>query len=270
MSVNVVTVVQARVGSTRLPGKALRQVGGKPLLWWQLQRMMRSKLSGSIVVAVPEGKAQSPIAALCRDLGIPVVSGPEDDLLERHLMAARIHRADVVVKVPSDCPLIDPAVMDAVIAVHLDHPNATDYVSNLHPMSWPDGQDVEVIPTDVLEEAGAEARHAFEREHTTPFIWERPERYRLANVTWDRDRSNDVRLTVDYPEDLAVVEAVLSDLPLHAGVDRIVAYLDERPEIAGLNTGFRGVNWYRHHLPELFTVGVGDTRWAPGERDAAC
>jgi spore coat polysaccharide biosynthesis protein SpsF len=265
MSVNVVTVVQARLGSTRLPGKAIRPVAGKPLLRWQLERMQMSALAGELVVAIPEGPDEDPIVEICEAMSVPIVRGHATDLLDRHLVAARRFQADVVVKVPSDCPLIDASVMDAVIGVHLDNPNATDFVSNLHPMSWPDGQDVEVIPIDVLEEAAEEATRPFEREHTTPFIWERPERYRLANVCWDRDRSVDIRLTVDYAEDLALVDAVLTALPVDADVEDIVAFLDLNPEVGRLNARFRGVNWYRHHLAELTTVASTDTRWAPGE-----
>lgn len=269
MSVNVVTVVQARMGSTRLPGKAMRLVAGMPLLWWQLRRMSRSALAGRIVVAIPEGRLEDPIVTLCSQLAIPVVRGHKSDLLDRHLTAARAFSADVVVKVPSDCPLIDPAVMDLVIGTHLNNPNATDFVSNLHPMSWPDGQDVEVIPMDVLEEAGAYADRAFEREHTTPYIWERPHHYRLANVAWEYDRALDVRLTVDYPEDLTLMEAILTSLPQHSSVEDIVAFLDGNPGIAGLNAAYRGVNWYRHHLDDLTTVRASDTRQAPSEAGTA-
>jgi hypothetical protein len=120
--------------------------------------MADSGLAGQVVVALPHGEEQDPIAEVCASMSIPVVRGHESDLLDRHLVAARAFGADVVVKVPSDCPLIDPAVMDLVIATHLANRTVSDFVSNLHPMSWPDGQDVEVVPIDVLEEAAAEAR----------------------------------------------------------------------------------------------------------------
>jgi spore coat polysaccharide biosynthesis protein SpsF len=227
--------------------------------------MADSGLAGQVVVALPHGEEQDPIAEVCASMSIPVVRGHESDLLDRHLVAARAFGADVVVKVPSDCPLIDPAVMDLVIATHLANRTVSDFVSNLHPMSWPDGQDVEVVPIDVLEEAAAEARRPFEREHTTPFIWEQPARYRLANVAWHRDVWRSHRLTVDYAEDLELVEAVLAGLGGRAPVEEIVGFLEAHPHVDGLNARFRGVNWYRHHLDELTTVTAGDTRPAPGE-----
>lgn len=263
MSVNVVTVVQARTGSTRLPGKVLALAGGRPVLETQVTRMARSQLAGTIAVATTTDPADDPILAICRPLGIQTVRGHSTDLLDRHLQTARELGGEVVVKVPSDCPLIDPEVIDQVIAAFLS--GGHDYVSNLHPPTWPDGQDVEVLSRDVLEEAHRQAVPGFEREHTTPYVWERPERYRLANVGCDRDLSAVYRLTLDYPEDLALIDAVLNALTPDAGVAEIVEYLSEHPEINDLNAAYRGVNWYRHHLDQLQTVSHADTRFAPGE-----
>lgn len=265
MSASVVTVVQARTGSTRLPGKVLRPAGGSAVLATQIRRMEGSRLAGRIVVAVTTDPSDDVLVEHCRVLGVDVVRGHPTDLLDRHLLAGRRFGADVVVKVPSDCPLIDPAVIDRVLSTHLGVGGGLDYTSNLHPPTWPDGQDVEAVSMEALEVAGAEATADFEREHTTPFIWERPDRFRLRNVTWDRDLFADYRLTIDYPEDLALVDAVLTHLPYDAPIEEIVSFLSEHPGIADLNAAYRGVNWYRHHLDRLRTVGVSDTRWAPGE-----
>jgi spore coat polysaccharide biosynthesis protein SpsF len=229
--------------------------------------MRCSRHAGTIVVAIPDVGDQRALIEVCAELDIPVVRGPENDLLQRHLIAATSYDADVVVKVPSDCPLIDPSIMDLVIGVFLMNPNWVDFVSNLHPMSWPDGQDVEVVPVDVLEEAVEEATQPFEREHTTPFVWERSDRYRCVNVTWQRDLSDVYRLAVDYPEDLEVVRAVLDNLPSTASIDDIVDFLDRNPEVGARNAEHRGVNSYRHHHSELQTVGADRTRLAPGDRE---
>jgi spore coat polysaccharide biosynthesis protein SpsF len=170
-----------------------------------------------------------------------------------------------VVKIPSDCPLIDPHIVDRVVGTFLAAPDAFDYVSNLHPQSYPDGNDVEVLPLAALRLAHREARRPHEREHTTPFLWDQPERFRIGNVLWEdgRDLSRSHRLTVDYPEDFALVRAVYEALhrpdapPFTLG--EILLLLDERPEIYALNRHLAGVNWYRHHLAELRTVGRGDT-----------
>src|SRR5262249_41286479 len=140
------------------------------------------------------------------------------------------------------------------------------YVGNLHPATYPDGNDVEVMPLSVLEAARREATRGLEREHTTPFVWERPERFRLRNVPWERglDLSMSHRFTIDYPEDYAFVRAVFEGLwqperPIFS-LDDILAFLERRPDVFALNAKFAGVNWYRNHLGELKTVGRAETR----------
>src|SRR5262249_1543199 len=163
---------------------------------------------------------------------------------------------DAVAKIPSDCPLIDPGAIARVLGAFLDDPERFDYLGNLHPASWPDGNDVEVMPSPALEMAWREASRTFEREHTSPFLWERPDGFRLGNVLWEdgRDLSMSHRFTVDYPEDYAFVAAVYEALwrperPVF-GLAEILALLAERPEIFDLNSRYAGVNWYRHHLGE--------------------
>ncbi|HTQ81478.1 MAG TPA: acylneuraminate cytidylyltransferase, partial [Thermoanaerobaculia bacterium] len=175
--------------------------------------------------------------------------------------------ANVVVKIPSDCPLIDPGVIDRVLGFYIENAGRYDYVSNLHPATYPDGNDVEVLPLAVLETAWREAEQPFEREHTTPFVWERPERFRLGNVPWEtgRDLSMSHRFTIDYPEDYAFLSEVFEalwapDRPLF-GLAEILALLAERPEILALNSRYAGVNWYRHHLADLKTIDPEETRF---------
>lgn len=280
MSARVVTVVQARMGSTRLPGKILRTVFGRTLLERQLERMNQARHVGEIVVAIPTGARDDTLADLCEDIGVDCFRGDENDLLDRHVQAARAYAAEVVVKIPSDCPLIDPAIIDRVLAVALDDPARFDYVSNLHPATWPDGNDVEVMRMDALETAWREANRALEREHTTPFLWERPDRFRLENVVWEsgRDLSMSHRFTTDYEEDIAFVDAVFERLyprDPQFGLDAILRLLDEEPALGEINARYAGVNWYRHHLDELSTVDETMTRRAAtdgpatGDRDHA-
>jgi spore coat polysaccharide biosynthesis protein SpsF len=170
-----------------------------------------------------------------------------------------------VVKIPSDCPLIDPRIIDRVVSVYRTDPDAHDFVSNLHPASYPDGNDVEVVPRSILEIAWREAASAHEREHTTPFIWDHPERFRIGNVRWNGgpDLSMSHRFTIDYPEDLAFVRAVFAELyrPDEAPfpLESILALLEQRPEIMALNRHLAGINWYRHHLDQLRTVSRSET-----------
>ena len=266
VSPRTLVVVQARTGSTRLPGKVLLPLAGAPLLQRMLERVRAARTPFDLAVATTDEAADEPIRALCQEIGVACVSGDPTDLLDRHYQAALELSADIVVKIPSDCPLIDPGAIDRVLGFYLANADRYDFVSNLHPGTWPDGNDVEVVPLPVLAAAWREAERPFEREHTTPFIWERPERFRLGNVAWEtvRDLARTHRFTIDYPEDYDFVAAVYAalwrpDRPVFA-LDEILELLAERPDLQGLNARYAGVNWYRHHLDELQTVGPGDTR----------
>jgi len=265
----VVTVVQARVGSTRLPGKVLMSLGGLTVLERLVERARASALAGTIVVATTTEQADDEIEALCRRTGVACVRGHPTDLLDRHQEVAERFAARHVVKIPSDCPLIDPMEIDRVLECYLDGRGRLDYVSNLHPGTQPDGSDVEVFSRDALEVAWLEAGAAHEREHTTPYFWDQPGRFRTANVRRrdGRDLSRSHRVVLDYAEDYRVIRAVFDALypadPCFS-IDDIVYFLDAHPEIAQINEAYRGVNWYRHHLGALRTVGAGDTREVAG------
>ena len=238
---------------------------GKPLFVRQAERVLAARLRGRVVVATTTEPGDDPIEAICRDEGLECFRGDALDLLDRHYRAALRYPAEAVVKIPSDCPMIDPAVIDQVIGFYLDHSGQYDFVSNLHPASWPDGNDVEIMTFSALEQAWREANRPMEREHTTPFIWERPERFRIGNVRMDggADLSMSHRFTIDYAEDYRFISAVYDELypsdPFF-GVGKILALLERRPDIYELNAGYAGVNWYRHHLKELKTVGAGHTK----------
>ncbi len=268
----VLVVVQARTGSTRLPGKVLLPLAGKPLLIRMLERVLAARTPAQVVVATTRDPGDDPVVELARQAGVTCVRGHPTDLLDRHIQAARSVDCDAVSKIPSDCPLIDPAVIDRVIGAFLEDPSY-DYLSNLHPATWPDGYDVEVVRKDTLELAHREAKLPLEREHTTPFIWERPERFRLKNVAWERDLQMTHRLTIDYPADYELIARVYEALHQEGkppfGLQAILDYLDAHPEVFALNQQYAGVNWYRHHLGELKTVDASRTRVPEHERKAA-
>ena len=259
----VVVVVQARMGSSRLPGKVLLPVAGAPLLQRMLERVLAAEEPDDVCVAATLAAEDEPIRELARAICVPVVSGHPTDLIDRHLQAGRDLRADVVVKIPSDCPLIDPAVIDQVIGRYRAAASEVDFVTNLHPPSWPDGNDVEVMPIEVLEVAWREAQRPFEREHTTPFIWERPDRFRLLNVASDLgiDLSKSHRFTIDYPDDHRFIARVFDELwspgrPIFS-VRQILELLAARPDIARLNQRWAGQSWHLAHLGELASVAMG-------------
>jgi len=252
-----VVVIQARVSSTRLPGKVLLPVQGKPMLERQIERVLSAKSAFELCVATTTSARDQPIRQLCRRLSVPVFDGHPTDLLERHHRVAVAYRASAVVKVPSDCPLIDPDAIDRVLELQQREAGSWDFVTNLCPPTWPDGNDVELMTADALEAAFLEAMRPFEREHTTPFIWERPERFRIANVAWETglNFAKSHRFTVDYPEDYEFVSRVYAELCTPArpvfSLPEILELLDNRPEIAGLNARYRGHSWHVAHVAEL-------------------
>jgi spore coat polysaccharide biosynthesis protein SpsF len=266
---HILTIIQTRRGSTRLPDKVLMPLQGKPIFVRQAERVRAASLCGRVVIATTTDSNDDVIAEVCQLEGLDCYRGHAADLLDRHYQAALHYCADTVIKIPSDCPLIDPALIDEVIGYWLDHAGEYDFVSNLHPATWPDGNDVEIMTMAVLETAWREAVRPLEREHTTPFIWERPERFRIGNVAMGggavggADFSMTHRFTIDYIEDYHFIRAVFDELypadPLF-GVGDILDLLERCPDIYAMNAGLAGVNWYRHHLDELKTIGADRTR----------
>ncbi|AMA08230.1 cytidylyltransferase domain-containing protein [Picosynechococcus sp. PCC 73109] len=207
----VVIIVQARMTSTRLPGKVLKEVSGKSLLEYQIERLKRVESAENIIIATTVNEADQPITELCERLSIDYFRGSEADVLSRYYQAALVHQADVVVRVTSDCPLIDPLVIDQVIQCYLNHQLEYDYVSNSLKRTYPRGMDTEVFSFKALEEAFQEATAQPDREHVTPFIYRQPERYTLGHVTYSEDYSH-YRWTVDTPEDFELIQKVIETL----------------------------------------------------------
>jgi spore coat polysaccharide biosynthesis protein SpsF len=259
----IVTVIQARSGSTRLPGKVMMDILGKPLLLRMVERVQQSKLAGTIVVAITTKHNDDIIEEICKGANLLYYRGNENDLLDRHYQAGRLYDADAVVKIPSDCPLIDPKVIDKVLQYYLD--NKFDFVSNLHPATYPDGNDVEVMSSQTIEKAWQNATRTLEREHTTPYIWENPGLFKIANVAWESglDYSMSDRWTIDYPEDFTFIKTVYEHLyPLNAAFDLqdILDLTRQNPAIFAINHKYAGVNWYRNHLDELKTITEDKTK----------
>jgi spore coat polysaccharide biosynthesis protein SpsF len=219
-----VATIEARMGSTRLPGKVLKPAAGRPLLAHMIGRLERCPELDQIVVATTTNPRDDPISALARSMNIACVRGSEQDVLCRVLAAAQLCRAELVVRTTADCPLIDPAVVSRVIAAfHQDPP--VDYCSNfLEPRTYPDGMDVDVLPLRVLARADQLATKAKDREHVTSYIYRHPERFRLRAVTLDPPHG-DVRMTVDTPEDLKSVRWIFEELGEGCGLADILGLL---------------------------------------------
>ena len=198
-------VVQARTGSTRLPGKVLQELGGRPLLRFMLDRLSDLRVD-ELVVATSTLDRDDAVVDIAFDAGRQVVRGSEVDVLDRFAAAVATYPADHVIRLTADCPLADPVLIEAVMARHLDR--GADYTSNVFPRTFPRGLDCEVMTAAALRTAHAEATDPAEREHVTPFLYRRPERFALANMR------NDVVLgregwTVDTADDLAFVRSIV-------------------------------------------------------------
>lgn len=193
------------MGSTRLPGKVLADLGGRPMLAFLLDRLERLPVD-QVVVATSDLDRDDAVVEVAEAAGVGVVRGPELDVLARFALALQCHPAGNVVRITADCPLTDPAIVAASIALHVD--SRADYTCNVLPRTFPQGLDVEVIAADALRLADQEAQRAIEREHVTPYLYRHPERFRLANLRSGEDLG-DERWTVDTPADLEVVREIV-------------------------------------------------------------
>jgi len=260
-----VTIIQARMGSSRLPGKVLLPLAGRPLILRMYERIALSKLAGKIVMAITDEQKDNELSKICKQNNIETFRGSSLDLLDRHYQTAKKYQADVVLKIPSDCPLIEPDIINKVVQYYIDHREKYDYVSNLHPPTYPDGNDVEVMSFDSLENAWINAKKGFEREHTTPYIWENTAKFRIGNVFWETglDYSMTHRFTIDYKEDYNFIKAVFDELyPVKKlfSLNDILNLLEEKSDIKKINEKYAGVNWYRNHLNELKTINPNQTK----------
>lgn len=233
----IVAISQARMGSTRLPAKVMKEVCGLPLLEHHLLRVGQSRLVSEVLVATTALAADDVIEEWCTRHGIRCFRGDEQDVLSRYAGAARLADADVVVRVTSDCPMIDPAVIDAIIARFLSGKGKWDYVSNTRIRSFPRGLDAEVLSREALEAANAESCDAEEREHVTPFIYWRPERFSIDQLVNTQDLSR-YRWTVDTSEDYQLVQLLIDALfpsnPSYRMRD-VLKLLDQNPDWLTIN-----------------------------------
>lgn len=261
---NIVAVVQARKNSSRLPGKVLLPLLGLSILERMLERLQKVKQIDRIVVATSDDPSDDAIMKLCVENNIDLFRGKMDDCLDRHYQCAVHFNADIVLKIPSDCPLIDPRVVATGIQTFLQ--SDADYCSNLHPATYPDGMDVEVMTMACLKLAHESADLLHEREHTTPYIWDRKNGFKIVNFKWETglDYSMTHRLTIDYYEDYEVIKAIFERLYPVANdfsVNDIMTLQEHTPNIFEANKKYNGVNWYRHHLDDLNTISQDQTRF---------
>jgi len=230
-------IIQARMTSTRLPGKVLMDIEGKPMLWHVVNRLKFSEKLDDIILAIPNTKKNNILEKFAKDNKVKYFRGSEEDVLSRYYKTAKKFKCDLIVRITSDCPLIDPQIVDLVIEKHLKL-NA-DYTSNTLKRTFPRGLGVEVFNFKVLKKAQKEAKEDYQREHVTPYIYEHPEIFELQNIeAKGKFRRPDLRLTVDTKEDLQLIKEIYSYLYKPRQIfytEEIIDLLDKHPELIKIN-----------------------------------
>lgn len=203
--------VQARMRSKRLPGKVLREVLGKPLLDFQIERLRQAKEANEVVILTSTHPADDAIVEFCKQKEVLCYRGPEDDVLARYQQVAIERQPDAIVRITSDCPLIDPEITDMVIKTYRNAYPTFDYVSNTLKHTFPRGLDTEIFSLQALDNAFKNGQLSEEREHVTPYLYRHPELFNLANVASDINLSK-YRWTVDTIEDFTLIKLILEHL----------------------------------------------------------
>lgn len=229
-----VAIIQARMGSTRLPGKVLLDLGGETVLARVVKRLSRASLVNEVMVATTDSAADDTIGRECERLDVRCFRGSENDVLDRYHQAARACAAEAIVRITSDCPLIDPELVDDTIRVFLEE--HADYGSNVFPRTYPRGLDTEVFTAAALERAWRDAIEPHQREHVTPYFHEHPELFRLVSTHGQTDCSA-YRWTLDTVEDLQLLRAIYSRLGNRDNFRwrEALAVVEREPELAELN-----------------------------------
>ncbi len=233
-----VAIIQARMGSTRLPGKVLKDICGQTMLARVVRRTRAATQLDEVVVATTLRPADEAIVDECQRLDVPVFCGSEEDVLDRYYQAAKTYQAETVARITSDCPLIDPGVIDEVLRAFLAQP--CDYASNVFDRTFPRGLDTEVMSLEALGRAWHEAKEPYQRVHVTPYLWQNPQLFRFASVKAEVDHSQQ-RWTVDTAQDLEFVRQVyarLSDRDVFSWRE-VLALIEREPQLAEMNRHIR-------------------------------
>tara|TARA_B100002003_G_scaffold217020_1_gene216970 strand:- start:846 stop:1601 length:756 start_codon:yes stop_codon:yes gene_type:complete len=231
----IVAILQARMSSTRLPGKVLKTILGRPMLELQIERIQRCKTLDQIVVATSTEPEDSALVTLCQNMGVAYYTGSLTNVLDRFYQAAKRYRADHIVRLTGDCPLIDPVIIDGLVNFYLDQ--GCDYASNSRPPTLPDGLDGEVFSFHVLESAWKKADDPFHFEHVIPYILSHPEHFTLANYEYKTNYSA-LRWTVDHPEDFDLVKSIYETLYNNKpefGLEDVIDLIRKCPALRTMN-----------------------------------
>jgi len=236
---NVVAIIQARIGSTRLPGKVLKKIQDKVVLDYVIDRLKTCKNIDEIVLAITTNKNDDVLEKYAKNKKINFIRGSEEDVLSRYYEAAKKFNAEVIVRITSDCPLIDPKIVDEVIKKHIE--SDADYTANTIKRTYPRGFDVEVFNFDILERTYRNANAKYHREHVTPYIREHPEKFKLQNIEApDKIKRPDIRITVDTEKDFELIKKIISHFDnIEFTAEDIVDFLNINPKLLEINKNIK-------------------------------
>ena len=246
-----VAIIQARMSSSRLPGKVLMKVKNKPLLMYMYERVSASTEIDEIIVATSTEESDNEIVNFCKKSNLKYMRGSLNDVLDRYYQAAKITGASLIVRLTADCPIIDSDVIDSVIADYKD--GKYDYVANTAPpkgITYPEGMDVEVFSMSALEKAWKYATKASEREHVTFYFWKNKDKFKCFRSDLTYNQSN-YRLTVDYFEDFILVSKVLEALDSkdkNFSMYDVIEFLDKNPDILQINNKIESFSGWKDSL----------------------
>jgi spore coat polysaccharide biosynthesis protein SpsF len=235
---NSLLILQARMSSTRLPGKVLLKVLGKPLLSYLIERVKRAERVDHILIATSLNSADDVLEKFCLESGIDCYRGSEEDVLSRYYEAAKKYRPRLVLRATADCPLLSPKVIDEMLAVYERFDSPPDYLSNTQTRSYPRGMDLEIFPYKILERMQRECRLPDEREHVTPYIYHHRDQFDIQQYVNPIGDQSHLRLTVDVQEDFELIRRVLTELyPVDPSFDlkEIIELFDRHPDWALIN-----------------------------------
>jgi len=236
---NVGVIIQARMNSARLPGKVLMDIAGKPMLWHVVERLKNAKKIDEIILAIPDTKNNDELEAFAKNHNIKYFRGSEEDVLSRYYKAAKNFTCNVIVRITSDCPLVDAALVDAFVKKHLA--SDADYTSNIIQRTYPKGIDVEVLNFEILEKSFKEATIQKHREHVTLYVREHPEKFKRVSVKQEKNFSR-LRWTVDEQEDLEFVREIYKRLYKKGSIffmEDIMKVLEKEPKLLEINKNIK-------------------------------
>lgn len=242
-------MIQARTGSSRLPGKVLSEIENKPMIWHVINRVKKIKSVQQIALITTKEKSDKVLLDIAENEGIIGFTGDTKDVLNRYYQCAQKISADPIIRITSDCPVIDPYLIEEMLQFFLK--NDFDYVSNIHPATYPDGLDAEIFSFQTLEKTALSAKLNSEREHVTPYIEKHPELFKIYNFENNTDLSQ-IRLTVDQKEDLKLIQKIYSLMSPKNDfrLNEILDLISKNPKLLKINSKYKRNEGYLKSLKE--------------------